>query len=78
MLEVMGMVEYQSKSSDEIMARQAKARVYAMSPEQAHFYLMDLATKLEIDLNQADLEETRRNLSKGTPLSRIVLEMREE
>ena len=38
--------------------------------------LRDAAKSMGLDLKDADLEETRKILSKGTPLSKIILEMR--
>ncbi len=48
-----------------------------MSKKEAHSYLMDLASRLNVDLRESDIEETKRVLSKGKPLSAIVKEMRE-
>ena len=55
-----------------------KAGVYALTPEQASSQISNIASRLGIDLTKASLEETRRSLARGTPLSKIVLEMREE
>jgi hypothetical protein len=48
-----------------------------MSKKAAHSYLMNLASRLNLDLRDSDLEETRKILSKGKSLSAIVREMRE-
>ncbi len=48
-----------------------------MSKKEAHSYLMNLASRLNVDLRESDIEETKRVLSKGKPLSAIVKEMRE-
>ncbi len=48
-----------------------------MSRDEAHSYLMNLAARLKVDLRESDIEETKRVLSKGKPLSTIVKEMRE-
>ncbi len=47
-----------------------------MSRDQAHSYLMNLAALLNVDVRESDIEETKRVLSKGKPLSVIVKEMR--
>jgi hypothetical protein len=49
----------------------------AMSKKEAHSYLLNLALRLNVNLGEADIEETRRILGKGKPLSAIVKEMRE-
>ncbi len=46
-----------------------------MSKKEAHSYLMNLASRLNVDLRESDIEETKRVLSKGKPLSAIVKEM---
>jgi len=38
--------------------------------------LKEAADVLGVDIRKYDLEETRKYLSKGTPLSRIIIEMR--
>ena len=48
-----------------------------MSRKEAHSYLVNLASRLNVDLRESDIEETKRVLSKGKPLSAIVKEMRE-
>ncbi len=48
-----------------------------MSRSEAHLYLVNLASRLNVDLRESDIEETKRVLSKGKPLSAIVKEMRE-
>lgn len=48
-----------------------------MSREEAHTYLARIATDLGLDQEKADLKSTREILSKGTPLSRLIIEMRE-
>jgi hypothetical protein len=48
-----------------------------MSKKEAHSYLLNLASRLNIDLRESDIEEAKRILSKGKPLSAIVKEMRE-
>jgi len=53
-----------------------RARVNVMSRAGAHAYLTKIASNLGVDLKRADLEKTRELLSKGTPLSRIIIEMR--
>lgn len=39
--------------------------------------LKEAADVLGVDIRNYDLEKTRKYLSKGTPLSRIIIEMRE-
>ena len=51
--------------------------LYTISGKEAAYMLRDAAYKMGIDLKKADLEKTRKILSKGTPLSQIILEMRE-
>jgi len=63
---------------ERVAERFIKAGVYALTPEQASSQISSLASKLGIDLTKANLEETRRSLAKGTPLSKVILEMREE
>lgn len=46
-----------------------------MSRTEAHSCLVNLASILNIDLRESDMEGTRRVLSKGKPLSAIVREM---
>ncbi len=38
--------------------------------------LKEAADVLGVDIRKYDLEKTRKYLSKGTPLSRIIIEMR--
>jgi len=60
----------------EAAERYMRARVNVMSRAEAHAYLTKIAFNLGVDLKRADLEKTRELLSKGTPLSRIIVEMR--
>jgi len=60
----------------EAAERYMRARVNVMSRAEAHAYLTKIASNLGVDLKRADLEKTRELLSKGTPLSRIIIEMR--
>jgi hypothetical protein len=48
-----------------------------MSKKEAHSYLMNLASRLNMNLSKSDIKKTKNVLSKGEPLSAIVREMRE-
>lgn len=50
---------------------------HIMSKREAHLYLVNLASRLKVDLGESDIEATKKILSKGKPLSAIVREMRE-
>jgi len=50
---------------------------YTLTGQEAGALLREAAAKLGIDLRKADMERTREILSKGTPLSHLVREMRE-
>ncbi len=69
------MVTYEK--SPQLAKTTAKLREYALTKEQAHAYFTNLAKQLGIDLRKTNLEETRKILSKGTPLSYIVKENRD-
>lgn len=72
------MVTYERKSELVKAAERLKETgLYTVSGEEAAYILRDAAYKMGIDLEKADLEKTGKILSKGTPLSQIILEMRE-
>jgi len=54
-----------------------KSGICTITGEEAVAMIRDVASRLNIDLEQADLERTREILSRGTPLSKIIKEMRE-
>ena len=45
-----------------------------MSKREAHLYLVNLASRLKVDLGESGIEATKKILSKGKPLSAIVRE----
>ncbi len=52
-----------------------RKRRSVMSKSEAHSYLLNLASRLKVDLGESDIEATKKILSKGKPLSAIVGEM---
>jgi len=56
--------------------RKKQSKKIVLTPKEASKMLRDAAKSMGLDLKDADLEETRKILSKGTPLSKIILEMR--
>jgi hypothetical protein len=47
-----------------------------LTGKRASRMLREAADAMGLDLRDADLEKTRKILSKGTPLSKIIIEMR--
>lgn len=66
-----------SKNMSKIAERLLKTGIYTMSEEEVASMIKEVAYKLNIDLEKADLKRTREILKRGKPLSRIVVEMRE-
>lgn len=72
------MARYRSNVTlEKIADRLVKSGMYAVTGEEGAKMLREAAYNMGIDLRKADLERTKRILSKGTPLSYIVKEMRE-
>ncbi len=53
-----------------------KSGICTITGEEAVTMIRDAASRLNIDLEQADLERTREILSRGKPMSQIIREMR--
>jgi hypothetical protein len=75
---VIAMVTCEKKLElSKVVERLRETGIYTMSGREVAYMFRDAAYKMGIDLKKANLEETRKFLSKGTPLSQIILEMRE-
>ena len=68
---------YEETRIAKVAEKLVKSGLYTMTGEEAESLLKYAASRLNVDLTKADLEKTREILSKGTPLSKIVIEMRE-
>lgn len=66
------------KYAGKILERLEKSGVYTMSGEEAANMLKQAAYDMGLDLNkEIDIDEVRKILGRGTPISQIIREMRE-
>ena len=72
------MVGYKSNVAlEKIADRLVKSGMYTVTGEEGAKMLREAAYNMGVDLQKADPGRTKKILSKGTPLSYIIKEMRE-